>query len=119
MARRASDAGGVFRRVIGVSRYWTGGEGVFQAHGIDMIRCDLMNEDEVAGLPDAENVIFMTGKKFGSSEDMAATWAMNSYLPAVVCRKFRRSRVVAFSTGNVYGPVPVAGGGSAEIDLPA
>src|SRR5262249_15377620 len=51
-------------------------------------------------------------------DDTPSTWAMNSYLPAVACRKFRRSRIVAFSTGNVYGLTPVARGGSLETDLP-
>ncbi|MGE5191098.1 MAG: NAD-dependent epimerase/dehydratase family protein [Deltaproteobacteria bacterium] len=118
MARRASDAAGVSRRVIGVSRFSAGAEAAFNAHGIETIRCDLLNEDDVAQLPDAENVVFMTGKKFGSSDDMPSTWAMNSYLPAIVCRKFRRSRIVAFSTGNVYGLTPVARGGSLESDEP-
>jgi hypothetical protein len=118
MARRASDAAGVSRRVIGVSRFAGGGDAAFQAAGIETIRCDLLNDDEVARLPDAENVAFMTGKKFGSSEDTASTWAMNSYLPAVVCRKFCHSRIVAFSTGNIYGLTPVARGGSLESDAP-
>jgi nucleoside-diphosphate-sugar epimerase len=116
MARRASDNGGVSRRVIGVSRFSGESDAAFHAHGMETIRCDLLNEDELARLPDAENVIFMTGKKFGSSEDLAATWAMNSFLPAVVCRRFRRSRIVAFSTGNVYGLTPSSGGGSVETD---
>jgi nucleoside-diphosphate-sugar epimerase len=118
MARRASDAAGGSRRVMGVSRFTAGGEAVFRAHGIETIRCDLLSEEQVARLPEAENVIFMTGKKFGSSDDMPATWAMNSYLPAIVCRRFRRSRIVAFSTGNVYGLTRVARGGSLESDEP-
>src|SRR5262249_50585711 len=116
MARRASDTAGVLRRVIGVARFSPGGTEALQAHGIGTIRCDLLKEEEVARLPDAPNVIFMTGRKFGSSGDEALTWAMNSYLPAVVCRKYRHSRIVAFSTGNVYGLAPVAGGGSREED---
>jgi len=118
MARRASDAAGVRRLVIGVSRFTSGGQESLQAHGIETLRCDLLNEAEVARLPDAANVLFMTGKKFGSTGDEATTWAMNSYLPAVVCRKYRGSRVVAFSTGNVYGLTPVGGGGSRETDPP-
>jgi nucleoside-diphosphate-sugar epimerase len=118
MARRASDAAGVSRRVTGVSRFAGGGEAAFHSAGIETLRCDLLNESDVARLPDAENVVFMTGKKFGSSEDTPSTWAMNSYLPAVICRKFRRSRIVAFSTGNVYGLTPVARGGSRESDAP-
>jgi hypothetical protein len=118
MARRASEAAGVSRRVIGVSRFVAGGDATFQAHGVETIRCDLLNEDEVARLPDVQNVIFMTGKKFGSGDDMPGTWAMNTYLPAIVCRRFCRSRIVAFSTGNVYGLTSVTGGGSVETDEP-
>jgi nucleoside-diphosphate-sugar epimerase len=43
---------------------------------------------------------------------------MNAYLPGVICKKFRHARIVAFSTGNVYGLVPVAGGGAREGDPP-
>src|SRR5438477_11104123 len=75
MARRASDAAGVSRRVIGVSRFAGGGEAAFHAAGIETLRCDLLNDDDVGRLPEAENVVFMTGKKFGSSEDTASTWA--------------------------------------------
>jgi nucleoside-diphosphate-sugar epimerase len=116
MARRASDAAGVRRRVIGVSRFSSGDEAGLRAFGIETIRCDLLNDDEVVSLPDAANVIFMTGRKFGSTGGEALTWAMNSYLPALVCRKYRHSRIVAFSTGNVYGLTPVWGGGSREDD---
>jgi nucleoside-diphosphate-sugar epimerase len=56
--------------------------------------------------------------KFGSTGQEALTWAMNCWLPGAVCQKYRRSRIVAFSTGNVYGVAPVAGGGSVEADSP-
>ncbi|HEV7224349.1 MAG TPA: NAD(P)-dependent oxidoreductase [Pirellulales bacterium] len=116
MAKRAFDAAGIRRRVIGVARFSDGGQAELEAHGVETIRCDLLNEDDVARLPDAANVIFMTGRKFGSTGDEPLTWAMNAYLPAVVCRKYRRSRIVAFSTGNVYGLTPPARGGSREGD---
>jgi nucleoside-diphosphate-sugar epimerase len=118
MARRAAGAAGAPRRVIGVSRFSSGGEGALRAHGIDTIRCDLLDEDELARLPDAPNVLYLAGMKFGSTGNEATTWAMNSYLPAVVCRKYRDSRIVAFSTGNVYGLTPVERGGSREDDAP-
>jgi nucleoside-diphosphate-sugar epimerase len=54
--------------------------------------------------------------KFGATGQESLTWAMNTHLPAIVCRKFARSRVVAFSTGNVYGLVPARCGGSLETD---
>ena len=119
MARRASDLAGVSRRVIGVSRFSnTQEEAKLQAHGIETMRCDLLDEPAMAQLPNVPNVIYLAGMKFGSSEDAASTWAMNGYLPAVVCRKYRGSRIVAFSTGAVYGFAPRAGGGSRETDSP-
>lgn len=116
MAKRANDAAGVRRRVIGVARFSDGGQAALEAHGIETIRCDLLSEDEVARLPEAPNLIFMAGRKFGSTGDEPLTWAMNAYLPAIVCRKYRHSRIVAFSTGNVYGLSTPASGGSRESD---
>lgn len=119
MARRASDATGVRRRVIGVSRFSDPSQiAQLNAHGIETIRCDLMDEAAVTQLPEVENVIYCAAMKFGATGNESLTWAMNTWLPSVVCRKFRRSRIVAFSTGNVYGLVPVGGGGSIETDTP-
>ena len=112
MARRASDLAGVKRRVIGVSRFSAPGEQArLQAHGVETIRCDLLDESAVAQLPPAPNVIYLAGLKFGSAEDAARTWAMNTYLPGIVCRKYRGSRIIAFSTGAVYGLTSRAEGG--------
>ena len=119
MAKRASDAAGVRRRVIGVSRFSSSDqETQLQSQGIETIRCDLLDEEAIARLPEALNVIYMVGFKFGATGQEATTWAINSYLPGVICRKFRRSKIVAFSTGNVYGLTPVSGGGSRETDVP-
>ena len=120
MARRAADLGGSRRRVIGVARFSSAGlEAELQRHGIETIRCDLLDEEAVLRLPDAPNVLYLAGMKFGASGQESLTWAMNTHLPAIVCRKFARSRIVAFSTGNVYGLVKAAGGGSLETDPPA
>src|SRR5215213_4925539 len=118
MAKRASDAAGVRRRVVGVARFSSGGEPELRAHGIETVRCDLLDAAAVARLPDAANVVFLAGRKFGSAGDEAATWATNAYLPGLVCERYRESRIVALSTGNVYGLVPVGGGGSREEDPP-
>ena len=119
MARRATDLAGVSRRIVGVARFSDATqEDVLRGHGIDTIRCDLLNEDAVAALPDAPNVVFMAGRKFGSTGAESLTWAMNCYLPAIVCRRYRRSRIVAFSTGNVYGLTRAGAGGSVERDAP-
>lgn len=119
MARRASDQAGVQRRVIGVSRFSSADEEAkLQTHGVETIRRDLLDDDAVARLPDVANVVFMTGMKFGSTGNEALTWAMNAFLPGIICKKYRHSRIVAFSTGNVYGLVPVTSGGSRESDSP-
>jgi nucleoside-diphosphate-sugar epimerase len=120
MARRAMDAAGVSHRVIGVSRFSSPDQQrALETHGIDTVRCNLLDEASLARLPDAPNVIFMAGRKFGSLGDEPLTWAMNTHLPALVCSRYRRSRIVAFSTGNVYGLTPRGRGGSREEDPPA
>ena len=120
MARRASELAGIRRRIIGVARFSSAGlEAELQRHGIETIRCDLLDEEAVQRLPDAPNVLYLAGMKFGATGQESLTWAMNTHLPAIVCRKFARSRIVAFSTGNVYGLVPAASGGSLETDAPA
>jgi len=118
MARRAWNRVGHRGRVIAVSRFGDGGEALFHAQGIDTLRCDLLNPEQLRNLPQAANVIAMTGRKFGSTGDEPLTWAMNTLLAADLCRKFPDSRLVAFSTGNIYGLVPVAEGGSREGDPP-
>jgi nucleoside-diphosphate-sugar epimerase len=120
MARRAFDAAGLRRRVIGVARFSSGGvEERLRAHGVETVRCDLLDQAQLDRLPDAANVVAMTGMKFGATGQEALTWAMNSYLPGMIALRYRHSRVVAFSTGNVYGLTPVALGGSLEGDAPA
>ena len=119
MARRASDAAGVRRRVIGVSRFSSDDvESRLNSCGVETIRADLLDEGELDKLPDSPNVVHMVGMKFGATGNEALTWAVNSCLPAVVSLKYRESRIVAFSTGNVYGLMPVTGAGSVETDAP-
>jgi nucleoside-diphosphate-sugar epimerase len=115
MARRATDRSGVRRRILGVARFSDASlEGQLRAHGIETIRCDLLDPTQLARLPEVPNVVFMAGMKFGSTGQEARTWAMNCWLPGMVCQHFRRSRIVAFSTGNVYGIQPAVHGGPAE-----
>jgi nucleoside-diphosphate-sugar epimerase len=117
MARRADQDNGRRRRLLGVSRFSTPNERQrLEAHGVETIACDLLDPVQLEKLPDVANVVFMTGMKFGSTGNEARTWAMNSFLPGLVARKYRGSRLVAFSTGNVYGLSPVRLGGSLEGD---
>ena len=119
MAKRASELAGVSRRVIGVSRFSSSAqEHELQQHSIETIRCDLLDENSVQKLPEIPNVIYMAGMKFGSANQESLIWAMNTNLPSIVCKKFKRSKIVAFSTGNIYGLVLIAKGGSVETDAP-
>jgi nucleoside-diphosphate-sugar epimerase len=115
LAKRAARKAGVERRIIAVARFSNPGLAAqLQAEGIECIASDLLEPDTLRQLPDAENVVFMAGKKFGTSDAQHTTWAINSYLPGLVAERYRDSRIVAFSTGNVYGLRPAAQGGSTE-----
>ncbi|MDX1944064.1 MAG: NAD-dependent epimerase/dehydratase family protein [Pirellulaceae bacterium] len=117
MAVRASAAAGVKRRVIGVARFSQPGLPTWlKKHGVEPLRADLLDRQQVAGLPDAANVIVMTALKFGASGRPGDTWAVNCWQPALVCQRFPQSRIVGFSTGNVYPLTPLAQGGSQECD---
>ena len=117
MVKRALDAAGQSARVIGVARFAEAAQrDALETHGIETIRCDLLDQDAVAQLPDAANVIYMAGRKFGSTGHESYTWAMNTYVPALVCERYRASRIAAFSTGNVYGLTPTGHSGSSEED---
>lgn len=120
MAKRASELAGVDRRVIAVSRFSDlRARNSLTDHGIETVACDLLERAALEKLPRVDNVIFMTAMKFRSTGREADMWAMNAYLPALVCEHFKHSRIVAFSTGNVYGLTPVAEGGAVETALPS
>jgi nucleoside-diphosphate-sugar epimerase len=113
LCRRASDAAGVERRVIAVSRH------PVSIPGVESVACDLLDRAQVAKLPDCPGVFYLAGRKFGSSDQPALTWAMNTLAPAIVAERFRNSRIVVFSTGNVYALREPSSGGSTETDVPA
>jgi len=115
MARRASDAAGINRRIIGVARFSSPElPRRLESWGIETIRCDLLDRQKLNSLPESPNVLYLAAMKFGSTGQEAMTWAMNAYLPGMVCEKCRSSRIVAYSTGNVYAMAPVGRGGAAE-----
>jgi len=108
------------RRVVGVARFSDPAVRVqLQAHGVETIACDLLDRSQVERLPDVANVVFAAGHKFGASGAPALTWAMNAHVPALVGERFRAARIVAFSTGNVYGFSPAGHAGASETTPPA
>lgn len=119
MAKRACEQAGVKKRIIGVSRFRSEEEKKqIESFGIETIQGDLLDKDFLESLPKVKNVFFLAGMKFGSEENLSLTWAMNTYLPALVVEQFKDSRIVAYSTGCVYSLVPVESGGSLETDMP-
>ena len=118
--QRALQSAGRSSQVIAVSRFQTSQAGRELAEsGVRTIACDLFDPESVKALPQVENVLFLAGRKFGSAEDPEVTWAMNTVVPSQVAQHFRDSRIVAFSTGNVYPFVSPEQGGCVESDTPA
>jgi nucleoside-diphosphate-sugar epimerase len=120
-ARRGFDAAGKRdTRVLAVSRFGqASARQPFESAGIETISSDLLADGALEDLPDVPNVLYLVGMKFGSSTDMPATWALNTFLPGLVARRFAASRIVALSTGNVYPLVDVRSGGAVETVAPA
>src|SRR5262249_53231207 len=90
MAYRASSVAGVQRRIVGVSRFSSAElENRLRQHSIETVRCDMLDLAQLEALPDAPNVVFMAGMKFGATGQEALTWAMNCLLPGLVANRFR------------------------------
>ncbi|HOW40305.1 MAG TPA: epimerase [Bacteroidales bacterium] len=119
MARRGCEQAGIRKRIIGVSKFESKEQrSKLEKAGIETIDGDLLDVKFTDSLPKVKNVFYLAGMKFGSTENLSLTWAINTWLPAIVADSFRQSRIVAFSTGCVYPLVPVNSGGSKESDLP-
>ena len=123
MARRALDDIGAARkglqarRVIAVSRFNSATAAAqLEAHGVEIVRADLSDPAVYATLPRAHNVVWMVGQKFGTTGDPVGTWTHNVAAAAFGAEHCAGSRVVCFSSGNVYARGPLSRGGSIESD---
>lgn len=120
LARRAVERAGLSKRVLAVARFTDQGlTAKLRADGIEVIASDLLEPNALAQLPAVPNVIFMAARKFGTSGAEYLTWALNTYLPGLVAERYRASRIVSFSTGNVYPLRRIAQGGASEDTRPA
>ncbi len=118
--RRAVVQTGRRTNVIAASRFSSlASRASLDAEGIQTSRCDLLDAAGITGLPRCPNVLFLAGRKFGTRDRTDLTWATNTIVPARVAEHFHRSRMVVFSTGNVYPLVDVRGPASKEDDPPA
>jgi hypothetical protein len=115
LAKRAADAAGHPLRVIAVSRFSDAAARTWlESRGVTTLQADLLDRAAVMSLPAARDIIHLVGIKFGTSQNPALTWVVNTMVPALVCERFAGSRIVALSTGNVYPMVPVSSGGATE-----
>ncbi len=109
------------RRIYAVSRFSDPAvRDRLESAGIQTIRADLIERSAYAQLPDASNIFFLAGMKFGASTEEPLTWAMNTYVPALAAERWSGPavRIAAFSTGNVYPFVDVGSGGADEQTQP-
>jgi nucleoside-diphosphate-sugar epimerase len=115
LARRAADLAGTRPRIVAVARFSNVTlPSELAKEGIETIACDLLEPCALKSLPELSNVIFMAALKFDTAGTEHLTWAMNTFLPGLVAERYRNSRIVAFSTGNVYPLRSVSQGGAVE-----
>jgi nucleoside-diphosphate-sugar epimerase len=120
LAQRSIQAAGLPYRVHCVSRFTApaAAQTLIDA-GIQITSVDLLQPGALEALPDAPNVIFLAGMKFGSTGAEPQTWALNTFLPGLAARRYAKSRIVALSTGNIYPFVPIGSGGATEQTPPS
>jgi nucleoside-diphosphate-sugar epimerase len=118
--RRAVARAGTVSRVIAASRFSSAAaRASLETDDIETLVCDLLDPAAIAALPRCPYVLFLAGRKFGTLDRTDVTWATNTVIPARVAEQFWQSRMVVFSTGNVYPLVPAHGPASTEDDVPA
>ena len=115
MAVRAIEAAGVKKKVIGVDTFPTDDvRKKLDKLGVETHKADLMKPGVLDKLPDAENVLYMIGFKFGSTGAEWNTWGINVFLTGLCAQRYKKSRIVSFSSGNIYPFLPIGTGGATE-----
>lgn len=117
--RRAAERAGTGSRVLAVSRFSSReARESLEADGIPTLSCDFTSGPAITGLPRFPNVLFLAGRKFGTTDRTDITWTTNTVVPARVAEHFSASRMVVFSTGNVYPLVRTGDPPPTELDPP-
>ena len=119
LAKNAVTKAGLDKRIIAVSRGTdTAATEMMLESGVEVIHMDLLDQEKLKSLPDVENIIYMAGRKFGTSGNEWQTWGMNSWLSCMTAERFSKSNIVVFSSGNLYPKVPTCSGGATECVMP-
>jgi len=115
MLQRALTQLGRTDQVVAISRFAApGSTRRFLDYGIATHAADLSEPSAYAGLPDAANVFFLAGMKFGTASNPDLLERMNIQTPRLVAEHYRSSKIVALSTGCVYSFTSPESGGSTE-----
>ncbi|MCX5776833.1 MAG: epimerase [Candidatus Firestonebacteria bacterium] len=82
--------------------------------GIKTYKGDLSDSAFLKKLPEAKNVYYMAGFKFGTSMNYQRAYHMNIIMPYLVGEKFKNSNITCFSTTNLYPKMERKIGGAVE-----
>ena len=117
MLQRAMDSLGQRDLVRAVSRFSKpDSRAAFDAASIPILRADLSDPHALDALPNAQNIFFLAGIKFGTADQPHLLRKMNQEMPSLVANRYTDSKLVAMSTGCVYSFTSVDSGGSKETD---
>lgn len=115
LARRAAQAAGRDLEITAVSRFSDPATRLaLEAHDIHTVSADLLDPHALDQLPAGGDVIYLVGLKFGTAQNPAATWAVNTLAPERACSRYRGCRIAALSSGSLYPLTPVSAGGADE-----
>lgn len=115
LCKAAITKAGIEKKVTGVARFSEPGlQQELEAEGIQTIKADLLDAEAWTTFPKVKNVLYLAGTKFGTKGNEPFTWAMNTFLPSRVAEYYKDSRIVVFSTGNVYPLTETHSGGATE-----
>ena len=119
LIKNAIKEAGIHKKVIAVSRFTDEfAVKLLKDHHVETISADLMADGSLESLPEADNIIFMAGRKFGTDGQECLTWGMNAVLPSRASSRYRNSNFVVFSSGNIYPMMPCYSGGATEATPP-
>lgn len=117
LAANAIKKGSSPKKVYAVSRFSNSKvRDMLESGGVITVSADLEKVEDIASLPNVENIVFMVGRKFGTDGSEAQTWGMNAVVPVLVLERFKNANFVVFSSGNIYDLVSPSSGGSVETD---
>lgn len=117
LAKRAAEEAGHPLQVVAASRFTDPAKRQWlEERGVQTACVDLLDSSSLQQLPDAQDVLYLVGLKFGTQDNPSQTWAINTLAPTNALTRYPGSRMVALSTGNVYPLCAVSSGGSGEGD---